>query len=121
MRSRFRRTAAVLAAVLIAGCKREKELQGLEKLYRDSMLSDLGGLMRSEEVFRMQNGRYTVGADSTTYFRSVGVTEPKITLADSGWYATVTHTQLPGITCSMAIRTKNPVDPSAPPGKAICR
>ena len=85
------------------------------------MMSDLLGLPGQEAIFYKINGRFTAGSESTFFLRSIGVTTPSITVTDSGWYASVTHAQLPGVTCAIAVATKNPLHQGAPNGTPVCK
>jgi hypothetical protein len=90
-------------------------------MLRGIMISDLTGLRNSEIAFYRQFGRFTTAIDSTPFLSSFGVNRPTVTLADSGWSATITHPRLPGETCAVAMLTKNPLQADAGSGEVVCR
>jgi hypothetical protein len=92
-----------------------------EKAIVSVVTSDLTGLRNAEFVYFQLNGRFTSNADSTIFLQTPGVSAPSITLEDLGWYATMTDRRLPGVTCAIAVRTKNPLQRSAAEGEAVCR
>ena len=92
-----------------------------EKAASDAMESDLIGLARQEALFYRINGRFTVGPESTFFMRSVGVNRPVVRLKGLGWYATVTHQSLPGVTCAIAVSTTNPIYRRATDADPVCR
>ena len=92
-----------------------------EKAFSDAMMSDLIGLARQEALFYRINGRFTAGAESTFFMRSIGVNAPVVTVKGSAWYATVTHSQLPGVTCAIAVSTENPLHRNTADGDPVCR
>jgi hypothetical protein len=92
-----------------------------EKALVSVMVSDLTGLRNAEDDYYKMRSRYTNIADSTIFLRTPGISPPSIRLVESGWYATVTHGQLPGVTCAIAVGTRNPLLRSAAEGEAACR
>jgi len=92
-----------------------------EKVSMDVMQSDLMALARQESFYYRTHGRFTVYPESTYFLQSLGVSAPKVTLRDSGYYAIVTHSALPGVKCGIAVGTENPIDKSAKETFPACR
>jgi hypothetical protein len=92
-----------------------------EKAFSDAMISDLVGLRNAEVSYFREHNVYAADIDSTFFLQSPGVTKPELQVRDGGWYATVTHAQLPGVTCAMAVGTRNPLSRRTKDGEAFCR
>ena len=92
-----------------------------QKTAIDVMESDLMALAREEHYYYRVKGRFTPHAESTYFIGSIGVSPPEVTLRDSGYYAIVTHTALPGVKCAIAVGTSNPVDKSAKETFPACK
>jgi hypothetical protein len=92
-----------------------------EKTVLNVMESDLMALARQESFYYHEHGRFTTHAESTLFLSSLGVSPPKITMRDSGYYAIVTHGSLPGVQCAIAVGTKNPLDRSTKETFPACR
>ena len=89
--------------------------------YRAAMKSDLRNLVYAEEAFFTDSGRYTSRIDALKMRMTSGMNAPTIVLqGTSGWTATVTHSNLPGETCGIAVGAKNPVDASREEGAPAC-
>jgi len=92
-----------------------------EKAIESMMMSDLNGLGKAERFYFRSKGSFTDNADSTIFLRTPGVGVPSITLKGEGWYATVTHAGLPGVTCAIAVAAKNPLHRAAEEGVPVCK
>jgi hypothetical protein len=92
-----------------------------EEAMVNTMESDLTGLAQQESFYYRAKGRFTPYPESTYVLRSVGVSIPKVSMRDSGYYAVVTHSGLPGVQCAIAVGTKNPLDGSAKEAVPACR
>ena len=85
-----------------------------------AMRSDLRNLVTAQEMVFDSTQRYHTDARALQFIPSTYVTLPRITLGDSGWSATNTHSKFPGITCGIAVRTTNPLVASANDGEPAC-
>jgi type IV pilus assembly protein PilA len=93
-----------------------------QKTYTSQGIADLGSLRIAEESFFVDSNRYGTLAEVANRFSSTtGVGTPTIAPTISYWSATLTHPQVPGMTCGIAVATTNPVDVSAGEGEPICR
>ena len=52
---------------------------------------------------------------------TTGVNTPSLNIGAGYWSATVTHSQLVGISCGIAVNTTNPTVPSAGEGEPACK
>src|SRR4051794_38710521 len=88
----------ILAAIAIPKFANTKS-----KAYVTAAKSDLRTLVTAEEAFFSDSSHYaditTLG--STRFQSSNGVGTPTITTGAGFWYATVTHSQLSGVTCGV--------------------
>lgn len=51
-----------------------------------------------------------------------GVNAPTfVIMTDSAYSVTITHTQVPGMICGMAVGVPNPVEPTAGEGEPACK
>jgi prepilin-type N-terminal cleavage/methylation domain-containing protein len=93
------------------------------KAYITAMKSDLRNLVTAEEAFFSDSSSYTATIDSThlRYNHSTGVGTPSITTGAGYWSATVTHLQLAGTTCGIAMNTANPINTAAAEGEPVCK
>lgn len=93
-----------------------------QKAYRTQGIADLSSLRAAEEAFFTDSNRYGSLIEVANKFSpTTGVGTPTITPARSYWSATLTHPQVPGMTCGIAVATTNPVDPNAGEGEPICK
>jgi prepilin-type N-terminal cleavage/methylation domain-containing protein len=107
----------ILAAIAIPKFSSVKQ-----KGYRTQTISDLSSLRTAEESFFSDSNRYGTLAELSTKFSSTtGVSLPNIVSTTSYWSATLTHAQIPGMVCGIAVGTVNPVDLSAGEGEAFCK
>ena len=106
----------ILAAIAIPKFANTKN-----KAYRPAMMSDLRNLVTAEEAYFSDSTAYAPDTLTGMKFHpSAGVTFPSITTSPGAWYATNTHTQLPGATCSIAVNTSNTLFPTAGDGEPVC-
>jgi Tfp pilus assembly protein PilE len=106
----------ILAAIAIP-----KFAQVKQRAYESVMRSDLRNLATIEDSAFAVGSRYTGNLGS--FVPTNGVTTPEITLTSdsTGYIATVTHSQVPGKTCALAVNLRNPVDSTAASGQPACR
>jgi prepilin-type N-terminal cleavage/methylation domain-containing protein len=106
----------ILAAIAIPKFSSVKQ-----KGYRTQAISDLTSLRTAEETFFTDSNRYGSLAELSGKFSSTsGVGSPDITPSTSYWSATVTHPQIPGMTCAVAVGTSNSVKAGAGEGEPVC-
>jgi type IV pilus assembly protein PilA len=94
----------ILAAIAIPKFANTKS-----KAYVTAMKSDLRNLVTAEEAFFSDSSKYTATLTQLKFQSSTGVNSPAITTGAGFWTATVTHTQLSGMTCGISINTTNPL------------
>src|ERR1044071_692840 len=99
----------ILAAIAIPKFSSVKQ-----KGYRTQAISDLTSLRTAEETFFTDSNRYGTLAELGTKFSSTsGVGTPVIAPSTSYWSATLTHPQIPTMTCAIAVSTTNPLKAGA--------
>lgn len=91
-----------------------------ERTAMTAMKSDLRNLVSTQEAFFDTTQRYHSDAGALRFVPSTSITPPRITLSDSGWSATNTHSKYPGITCGIAVSATNPLVASATDGEPAC-
>jgi prepilin-type N-terminal cleavage/methylation domain-containing protein len=91
------------------------------KAYVTAMKSDLRNLASAEEAFFSDSARYTNDPNVLSYSSSTGVSTPAIVTGTGLWSATVSHTQLPGYQCGIAVNTTNPTVTGAMEGEPACK
>jgi type IV pilus assembly protein PilA len=99
------------------------------KAYQTAMKSDLRNMVAAEEAFFNDSGYYKTykasgnRGDTLLRFRpSMGVSDPAVSIYPGGWYATVTHTQMPaGFACGIALGTTNVLLSTAGEGEPVCQ
>jgi prepilin-type N-terminal cleavage/methylation domain-containing protein len=93
-----------------------------QRAYKTQSIADLGSLRIAEEAFFTDSNRYGTLAEVANKFSSTtGVGTPTVAPTRSYWSATLTHPQIPGMTCGIAVATVNPVDAGAGEGEPICK
>ena len=101
--------------------RRSRLPQDRETRLAISMMSnDLRGLMVAEEATRRIRGRYVIDAEDAGQLSSVGVTKPRIVLSDTGYTATVEHTNIPGLRCAVGVYARNPLKRFAKNFEVVC-
>jgi prepilin-type N-terminal cleavage/methylation domain-containing protein len=106
----------ILAAIAIPKFSSVKQ-----KGYKTQAIAELQSLKTAQETFFTDSNRYTDDMALLTGFShtsSVGL--PTITASTSYWSASVTHPQIPGMTCEIAVATANTIAPGAGEGEPKC-
>ncbi|HEX8848614.1 MAG TPA: hypothetical protein VF761_03690 [Gemmatimonadaceae bacterium] len=111
---------AIPAIGIIAAIAIPKFANTKQKAYVAAMKADLRNLVTAEEAFRSDSGRYTSNVASLDFHPMPGVSAPALTASKDRWTATITHSQLPGQTCGIAVNADNPVDPNIGEGEPAC-
>ena len=115
----------ILAAIAIPKFANTKT-----KAYQAAMKSDLRNLVTAEEAFFSDSGHYRVYAAQSTalgdtflHFKpSTGVSTPAVITGQGSWYASVTHSQIPGtFSCAIGVNTTNTLVPAAGDGEPSCK
>jgi prepilin-type N-terminal cleavage/methylation domain-containing protein len=106
----------ILAAIAIPKFANTKS-----KAYITAMKSDLRNLVTAEEAYFADSSKYTQTITDLKYQNSTGVNTPALATGQGLWSATVTHSQLAGVTCGVAVNTTNPVVSSAAEGEPVCK
>ena len=108
----------ILAAIAIPKFANTKD-----KAYITAMKSDLRNMVTAEEAFFSDSSQYSTVMDSlhVNFKQSTGVNTPTIVTGPGYWSATVTHSQLAGTTCGIAVNTANPLVATAGEGEPVCK
>ena len=104
------------AAILIPKFANTKE-----RAYVAAMRSDLRNLVTAEETFFQDSVKYTSQISRLNFKPSTGVSTPVIVTGPGYWTATVTHSQVPGKVCEIAVNTSNTLASTAGDGEPACR
>ena len=113
--------AILIAIPAIYLATRRKPADRLTQLAFAVMTSDLRGLAMAQAGIKLRTGRYTTDLERAGHLSSINVTPPVITLADSGWAATVRFKTIPGIQCGIGVFTRNPLKRLARSGEVVCK
>jgi len=105
----------ILAAIAIPKFANTKD-----KAYITAMKSDLRNMVTAEEAFFSDSSAYTTDLSSMNFRQSTGVNTPVISTGAGYWSATVTHSQLAGHTCAIAVNTTTPLVSTAGEGEPVC-
>ena len=105
----------ILAAIAIPKFANTKD-----KAYVTAMKSDLRNLVTAEEAFFSDSSKYSTSLTAVNFKQSTGVNTPTIATGAGYWTATVTHSQLAGHTCGIAVNTTNPIVTTAGEGEPVC-
>ena len=105
----------ILAAIAIPKFANTKD-----KAYVTAMKSDLRNMVTAEEAYFSDSSKYSTSLTAINFKQSTGVGVPTITVGAGFWSATVTHTQLAGHTCAIAVNTTNPTITTAGEGEPVC-
>jgi type IV pilus assembly protein PilA len=106
----------ILAAIAIPKFSSVKQ-----KGYKTQAISDLTSLRTAEETFFTDSNRYAQLTELTSFSSTSGVGTPSVSPSTSYWSATLTHPQLPGVTCGISVATTNPVNSGAGEGEPVCK
>lgn len=88
--------------------------------YSTAMKSDLRNLVSAQEEFFDSTKRYDTSVAALRFRPSTDVNPPRISIVQSGWAATNTHAKMTGLTCAIAVKTTNPLVPSAYDAEPAC-
>ena len=105
----------ILAAIAIPKFANTKS-----KAYRTAMVSDLRNMVTAEEAFFSDSAYYSTSVTSINFSQSTGVSTPTIAVGAGYWTATITHSQLSGHTCGIAVNTTNTIVATANDGAPAC-
>ena len=105
----------ILAAIAIPKFANTKD-----KAYITAMKSDLRNMVTAEEAFFSDSSKYSTDLTAINFKQSTGVNTPTVAIGAGFWSATVTHSQLAGHTCAIAINTTNPLVTAAGEGEPVC-
>ncbi|MHB1864280.1 MAG: type IV pilin protein [Gemmatimonadaceae bacterium] len=105
----------ILAAIAIPKFANTKS-----KAYITAMKSDLRNMVTAEEAFFSDSSAYSTNLSAINFKQSTGVNTPTISTGAGYWSATVTHSQLAGHTCAIAVNTTNPLVSTAGEGEPVC-
>jgi type IV pilus assembly protein PilA len=93
-----------------------------QKGYRSQAIADLTSLRTAEENFFVDSNRYaTVAELGNKFSHTTGVGITLVVPGLSNWTATLTHPNVPGMVCGIAIGLPNPINPAAGEGEPICQ
>ena len=118
----------ILAAIAIPKYAAMKQ-----KSYVTAMKSDLRNLVTAEEAFFADSGYYTatvtgrkkkqaaLTATGLVFDPSTGVSDPLVTVGQGTWSGTVSHAQVPGVICGIAVNMANPLDAAVNDGTPVCK
>src|SRR4051812_35432483 len=105
----------ILAAIAIPKFSSVKQ-----KGYKTQAIAELQSLKTAEETFFTDSNRYGAITELSSYSHTSAVGSPSLTPSTSYWLATVTHPQIPGMTCAIAVATVNSVAAGAGEGEPRC-
>ena len=105
----------ILAAIAIPKFSSVKQ-----KGYKTQAIAEMQSLKTAEETFFTDSNRYGAITELTSYSHTSSVGSPTLTPSTSYWSATVTHPQIPGMTCGIAVATVNPIAAGAGEGEPRC-
>ncbi|MHB1864498.1 MAG: type IV pilin protein [Gemmatimonadaceae bacterium] len=105
----------ILAAIAIPKFANTKS-----KAYVTAMKSDLRNMVTAQEAFFSDSSKYSTNLTAINFKQSTGVNTPTVVVGAGYWSATVTHSQLAGHTCAIAVNTANPLVSTAGEGEPVC-
>jgi type IV pilus assembly protein PilA len=105
----------ILAAIAIPKFSSVKQ-----KGYKTQAIAELQSIKTAQETFFTDSNRYGAIGELASYSHTSAVGTPTVTPSTSYWLATVTHPQIPGMTCGIAVATPNPVNAGAGEGEPRC-
>jgi type IV pilus assembly protein PilA len=105
----------ILAAIAIPKFSSVKQ-----KGYKTQAIAELQSLKTAEETFFTDSNRYGKLTELNGFSHTSGVGTPTVVESTSYWSATVTHPQIPNMTCAVAVATTNAVAASAGEGEPRC-
>ena len=105
----------ILAAIAIPKFSSVKQ-----KGYKTQAIAELQSLKTAEETFFTDSNRYGALTELSGFSHTSSVGMPTVSPSTSYWQATVTHPQIPAMTCAIAVATVNSVASSAGEGEPRC-
>ena len=105
----------ILAAIAIPKFSSVKQ-----KGYKTQAIAEMQSLKTAQETFFTDSNRYGALAELTSYSHTSSVGTPVVDYSTSYWSATLTHPQIPGMTCMVAVATANTVKVGAGEGEPVC-
>jgi type IV pilus assembly protein PilA len=105
----------ILAAIAIPKFSSVKQ-----KGYKTQAIAEMQSLKTAQETFFTDSNRYGKLTELGGFSHTSGVGTPEIIQSTSYWSATLTHPQIPGMTCMVAVATANTVRGSAGEGEPVC-
>ena len=105
----------ILAAIAIPKFSSVKQ-----KGYKTQAIAELQSLKTAQETFFTDSNRYGALAELSGFSHTSAVGMPVVTPSTSYWSATLTHPQIPGMTCAIAVATTNTISASAGEGEPRC-
>jgi prepilin-type N-terminal cleavage/methylation domain-containing protein len=105
----------ILAAIAIPKFSSVKQ-----KGYKTQAIAEMQSLKTAQETFFTDSNRYGALTELSGFSHTSAVGLPTIVPSTSYWSATLTHPQIPGMTCAIAVATPNPVSAGAGEGEPKC-
>ena len=105
----------ILAAIAIPKFSSVKQ-----KGYKTQAIAELQSMKTAEETFFTDSNRYGALSELTGFSHTSAVGMPVVVPSTSYWSATLTHPQIPGMTCAIAVATPNSINPGAGEGEPKC-
>ena len=105
----------ILAAIAIPKFSSVKQ-----KGYKTQAIAELQSLKTAQETFFTDSNRYGALAELNGFSHTSAVGMPAVVPSTSYWSATVSHPQIPGMTCAIAVATPNSVNAAAGEGEPKC-
>ena len=105
----------ILAAIAIPKFSSVKQ-----KGYRTQAIAELQSLKTAEETFFVDSNRYGALTELAGFSHTSAVGMPAVAQSTSYWSATVTHPQIVGMTCAIAVATPNSINAAAGEGEPKC-
>ena len=105
----------ILAAIAIPKFSSVKQ-----KGYKTQAIAELQSLKTAQELYFTDSNAYGALANLTGFSHTTAVGLPVVVPSTSYWSATLTHPQIPGMTCAIAVGTPNSVSAAAGEGEPKC-
>jgi type IV pilus assembly protein PilA len=91
-----------------------------QKGYRTQAIAELQSLKTAQETFFTDSNRYGDLDELSGFSHTSAVGMPEVDASTSYWSATLTHPQIPDMTCAIAVATPNSIRTSAGEGEPVC-
>ena len=105
----------ILAAIAIPKFSSVKQ-----KGYKTQAIAELQSLKTAQETFFTDSNRYGELTELSGFSHTSAVGMPDVAPSTSYWSATLTHPQISGMQCAIAVATPNPVNSGAGEGEPRC-